>query len=112
MTALLATYLHPFPGREKEALELGMETAEFYGKLVAEGKCAQPEQLLSAATGKMFWFVKGQREDLVEIVQSDEGKKLNAKCMMLLEGYTFELVLADDEVDEVLMTYAGLLPTG
>jgi hypothetical protein len=112
MTALFATYLHPFPGREKEALELGMESAEFYGKLAAEGKCTPPEQFLSTATGKVYWFVKGQRDELRKMMESDEGKMLNVKCIMLLEGYTVELVLANEELEELFTTYAGLLPTG
>jgi len=111
MTALFVTYVRPHPGREQQALELGIEIAEFWGKLAADGKCTPPQQFLSAATGKVYWIVKGQREELQQVMHSDEGMRLNAKCMLLLEGYTIEMVLADEEVDEMFMTYAGLLPT-
>ena len=112
MTAMFATYLHAFPGREKEALELGMEIAEFYGKLAADGKCTAPEQFMSPGTGKSYWFVKGERGVLHDVMDSDEGKRLFIKSSLLLEGFTVELVLADEEVEEMFTAYAGMLPTG
>ena len=82
MTALFATHTHPFPGREKEALGLAVESAEFYRKLAAEGKCTQPEQFISNATGKAYWFVKGKRDELLAMMDSADAKRLHAKCML------------------------------
>ena len=94
------------PGREMKALEFAAESAEFWGKLAAEGKCTVPEQFISPATGRGYWFVKGDREVLLQLQDTDEVKALSVKGKALLQGYTWEFVLSEEEVDTFFANYA------
>ena len=107
MSALLVTYTGPIPGREKEALEFAVEVGEYWGKLAADGKCTLPEQFYSSATQTGYWIVKGDRDELMKVHDSPEGKGFYAKGMALLEGYTEELVMSDSEAEEFFANYGG-----
>lgn len=111
MTAVFVTYTGPIPGRESEALEFAVEVAEYWGKLAADGKCTVPEQFYSSATQKGYWIVKGDRDELMKVHDSPEGKAFYAKAMALLEDYTEELLMTDSEVEEFFTNYAGATAT-
>ncbi|HEX6246569.1 MAG TPA: hypothetical protein VFZ64_01745 [Nocardioidaceae bacterium] len=107
--ALMVTYEGAYPGREHKAFELGAEIDAFFGKMAAEGKCSAAQQFISPATGKGLWLVKGDRATIEEILDTEEAKLLDARCTVLLRHYTWELVLADEEVDAFLMRQAKAL---
>lgn len=107
--AILVTWGNPVPGREMKALEFGLEANEYWGKIAAEGKCTTPEQFISPATGHGYWIVKGEREVLFELMETDFSKKSFAKGAALLENYTTELVLTEDSVDEFLGSFASVI---
>lgn len=109
--ALLVTYGCPYPGREMKALELSAEVATFYGKSAAEGRCTEPVEFVSTGTGKGFWFVIGERDDLLAIEDTPEAKALQAKSLVALQSYTSEIVLAGDAVSEFYAKWAEALDT-
>jgi hypothetical protein len=107
--ALMVTWEGAYPGREQKAFELGAEIDAYFGKLAADGRCAAPEQFISPATGKGFWLLKGDRGAIEEILDTEEAQLLDARCTVMLRHYTWELVLADEEVDAYLMRQAEAL---
>ena len=109
--ALLVTWTAPFPGREMKALEFAVEANEYWGKLAAEGMCTVPEQFVSPGTGRGYWLVKGEREKLVELMVAETPLALSAKGVALLKDYTYELVLADDSVEQFFGNYAEAVTT-
>lgn len=104
--ALLVTWTAPFPGREMKALEFAVEANEYWGKLAAEGKCTVPEEFMSPGTGRGYWLVKGEHETLAELMTSEVPLALSAKGVALLKDYTYELILADDSVEQFFGNYA------
>lgn len=106
-SAMVVTFSTPFPGREKKALEFAIESAEFWGKKAADGKCTEPEMFLST-TGRSIWFVKGEREVLEEISYSDEGLALLAKGELYLADFTNEILMAGDTVDHYLGIFSSV----
>lgn len=104
--ALLVTWTAPFPGREMKALEFAVEANEYWGKIAAEGKCTPPEEFVSPGTGHGYWLVKGDRATLAELMQGEIPLALSAKGIALLQDYTYELVLAEDSVEQFFANYA------
>lgn len=104
--ALLVTWTAPFPGREMKALEFAVEANEYWGKLAAEGKCTTPEEFVSTGTGHGYWLVKGDRATLAELMEGEIPLALSAKGVALLQDYTYELVLAEDSVEQFFGNYA------
>lgn len=109
--ALVATWRDPKPGREQKALEYATEVADFWAKRAEEGRSSTPDMFLSPGTGHGIWFVKGDRSDLEEVMESPEGMLMLAKGDILLEDFTWEIQLADESVRAFFDEYAHALQT-
>ena len=59
--ALKISYTHPMVGRETEALEVFSDGLVMWGKLAADGKCAEPEVFHHLVGGGMPNHRLGQR---------------------------------------------------
>lgn len=106
--ALVGTWAHPVAGREKKALEFAVEVAEFWGARAAEGKCSPPEMLLSESGGAV-WFVKGDRDTLLAIHDTEEGRLLTMKSDLLLENFKLDVMYVDESAAEVMAIYGKAL---
>jgi hypothetical protein len=109
-TALVVTWTHPVPGREERALAYGAEVTEFWGKKAAEGICTEPEIFFSES-GRGLWFVKGDRDKLLHIGDTEEAKLLSLKGELLLENFTIEFFYADEDAADFMRRYASALNT-
>lgn len=105
--ALVITWKVPFPGREKQALELAAQADEYWGKLAADGKCTQPEWYFMP-DGWGMWMVKGERRVLEELVQSDESRRLLAKGTLLLAAYRWALADTADGAQRFMAVYSTI----
>jgi hypothetical protein len=110
-TALIVTWTHPFPGREEKALAFGAEVTDFWGKQAADGNCTEPAIFFSEKRGTGLWFVKGDRDTLLHISDTEEARLLSLKGELLLENFNIEFFYADEEADDFLRRYASALPS-
>lgn len=109
-TAIVVTWTHPFPGREEKALAYGAEVTDFWGKKAAEGICTEPEIFFSER-GTGFWFVKGDRDALLQIHDTDEARLLTFKGELLLENFSVDFFYADEAAADYMTRYASALTT-
>jgi len=102
--AFIVTWSRPFPGREKKALDYGVEVNEYWGKLAADGKCTPPEMFF-LPNGQGFWMVKGDREELYKLFWSDVSQTLLTKGEYLFGDFKHAIAVTGTAADEFLFRY-------
>lgn len=107
-TAMVVTWTHPVPGREEKALAYGAEVMEFWGTRASEGKCSQPEMFFSER-GTGLWMVRGDRDTLLQVHDTDEAQQLTLKGELLLEGFCLEFFYAGAAAADYMTRYASAL---
>ena len=107
-SAMAVTWSRPVPGREEKALAYGAEVMEFWGKRASEGKCSPPE-LFFSEHGTGLWLVKGDRDTLLQVHDSDEARLLTMKGELLLEGFSLDFLYAGDAAVDYMTRYATAL---
>jgi hypothetical protein len=108
--AMVVTFSQPVRGREEKALAYGAEVMEFWGKRASEAKCSPPE-LFFSEHGTGLWMVKGDRDTLLQIHDTDEARLLTLKGDLLLEGFSLDFVYAGDAAADYMTRYATALTT-
>lgn len=106
--AMVVTWTHPIAGRETKALEYGAEVQDYWGKRAAEGKCTEPE-LFFSERGAGLWMVKGDRDVLIQIHDTDEARMLTLKGGLLLEGFSVDFCYTGKAADDYLMQFGAAL---
>lgn len=107
-SAFVITWKVPIAGREQQALQLGAEADEYWGRLASEGKCSTPEWFFFP-NGTGMWMVKGERRDLEEAVEAEDGRRLLVKGMLLLQDWQYALTDTGSRAQRFMTDYAGEL---
>jgi hypothetical protein len=89
-SAIVFTYSRAHLGREGAAFEAFQDAMTFFGKLAADGKCLEPEVFLGPYA-KGIMVVKGERDVLWEITNSDDFKRFYLKTAYSVPDIGFEL---------------------
>ena len=105
--AMVATWTEPVPGREMKALEFGVDVTAFWTKQAEAGKCSAPEMLFSER-GSGMWIVKGDRDELLSIHDTEESQNLLARGQLLMSGFSIDFFTVDDASAAYLARYASL----
>jgi hypothetical protein len=90
-------------GREKLALDYGLEVKEYWTKLAAEGKCSPPE-LFFFSDGHGLWIVKGDIDSLWSIHVEEATQRLVTKGQLLLQDFAFDFVTAGKDAEAYMLT--------
>ena len=106
--AMVASWTHPFPGREEKALAYGAEVEQFWSAQAAEGRCTPPETFFSDA-GIGFWIVQGDRDELLRISDSEPARLLTMKGDLLVDSFRVEIYHAGEAAQEYLAQYGTAL---
>lgn len=106
-SAIVVTWNVPIHGREKEALDYGVEVNEHWGKLAADGKCSDPEMFFFS-DGHGEWMVKGNSDVLLKLFMSPENRRLTTKGSLLLDGFRYDFVRTGPASDAYMLEYAEL----
>jgi hypothetical protein len=106
-SALIVTWTRPTAGREKLALDYGMEVKDYWTKLAAEGKCSPPE-LYFFSNGHGLWMVKGDIDTLWSIHVEEATQRLVTKGRLLLEDFAFDFVTTGKDAEEYMLTTAAV----
>jgi hypothetical protein len=105
--AFVVRYTRPTPGREKLAIELGVEIDAYYRKAAADGKCTEPETFV-LPSGLSIWFVKGEESDLLELTETEQSKRFYAACALVLDGFSYDIALAGKQSLDFTELYAAV----
>ena len=108
--AFVGMWKVPFPGREQKALELGAESAEFWGKQAADGRCTTPEWLFFP-NGLRMWMVKGERDVLDRLVNSAEARRLLVRGNVLMQDWQYMFAETGSAVEQFLAEWAAEVAT-
>ena len=102
--AAIHTWSGMIPGREKEALDYGVEANAYWSKLAAEGKCSEPEMFFAGTRGT--WMVKGDPDTLRALYAREETQVLAAKGGFLLQDWDYVFAITGNAATEFLLRVA------
>jgi hypothetical protein len=105
--AMVVRWKHPYVGREKQALEYGVEVQEFWRQHAQAGRTGEPEMFF-CSSGTGMWMVRGDRSTLDEVWNSDASQRLLAKGTLLLEDFGWEVAIAGPSAEEYMGRYAAV----
>jgi hypothetical protein len=108
--AFIITWKVPFPGREKQALQLAADSEKYWGPMAEQGRCTKPEWYF-LPQGIGMWMVKGERKDLEELTESPESRHLLIRGGLLLEDWQFGLAQTGTGAEQYMAEYAKELET-
>ena len=108
--AMVATWTHPFPGREEKALTYAKEVNEYWTEQATKGRCTAPEIYFSDA-GIAFWLVRGEREQLLLLSETDQARLLMMKGELLLDSFRVEFYHAGEAALDYLEQFGKALIT-
>ena len=103
--ALVSTWDSPARGREQQALQVFMDSMEFWARQAEAGRCSEQEVLLSN-TGKGMSIVKGDSTALQEIIESDEWQELGSRVMVNVDGWELQIWGTGDQIQRAIETYS------
>jgi hypothetical protein len=99
-------WTRPIAGREKLALDYGVEVKQYWTRLAAEGKCSPPE-LFFFSNGHGLWMVKGDIDTLWSIHVEEATQRLLTKGQLLLQDFAFDFVTTGNDAGEYMLTVAA-----
>ena len=91
--ALMMSYTKPIPGREAKAMEVFADALTIYGKLAADGKCAEPEVFHHLVGGGMFLVKTETIASAHEILDMDEVRKMLDVAMFTVDDFNVEVMV-------------------
>ncbi|MEN8234867.1 MAG: hypothetical protein ABFR89_08090 [Actinomycetota bacterium] len=107
-TALKISYEHPMAGREAKAMEVFADALTIYGKLAAEGKCAEPEVFHHLVSGG-FFIVKCETVEIaVEILQMDDVRHMLDEAVFTVEGFDVEIMVTGEQLMSNMSLYTTI----
>lgn len=106
--ALMLSYTKPVPGREAKAMEVFADALTMYGKLAADGKCAEPEVFHHMVGGGMFIVKTEHLEAAHEILNMDDVRKMLEVALFAVEDFNVEIVVTGDKLMENMSLYTAV----
>lgn len=96
-------------GRERLALQVFQETAEYWAKQQQDGKIESFRPFLLRPHGgdlAGFWLIEGERSALDEIQSSDEFVRLISRAGAIVDNLGVTAAVTDEVLGSQLGTYA------
>lgn len=108
--AMIVTWQGTIAGREEKALSYAAEVMEFWGRRAGEGRSSQPE-IFMFEDGSGIWMVKGDRDALIAIHDTEEAQLLTVKGELLLEHFHLEFAYAGQSAAAQLALFGQAVKT-
>jgi hypothetical protein len=106
--ALKMSYERPMEGREAKAMDVFADALMLYGKLAAEGKCAEPE-VFHHLVGGGFFIVKCETaEAAVEILEMDEIRHMLDEAVFTVENFDVEIMVTGEQLMNTMSLYTAV----
>ena len=106
--ALMHSYTRPIPGREGKAMEVFADALTQYGKLAADGKCAEPEVFHHLVGGGTIIVRTESLEDAHEILAMDDIRKMLDVAMFTVDDFDVQLMVTGDQLMENMSLYTAI----
>ncbi len=106
--ALMISYNGPVPGREAKAMEVFADALTIYGKLAADGMCAEPEVFHHLVGGGMFIIKTETIEIAHEILAMDDVRKMLDMAMFTVDGFDVELMVTGERLMNNMSLYTAI----
>jgi hypothetical protein len=84
--ALVVQYDGVVPGREMQALDIGVRILKFWREASQVGGFTPPESLL-LHSGRTIWFVWGDETAIRRTMESEQGELLAGECHLVFAGF-------------------------
>ena len=106
--ALMLSYTRPVPGREAKAMEVFADALTKYGKLAADGHCAEPEVFHHLVGGGMFIIKTESVEKAHEILAMDDIRRLLEVATFTVEDFNVEVFVTGERLMENMSLYTSI----
>ena len=106
--ALKLSYGRPIAGREAKAMEVFADALTIYGKLAADGKCAEPEVFHHLVGGGMFIIRCEDIEAAVELLELDEVRHLFDEAVFTVEDFDVEIMVTGEQLMSNMSLYTAI----
>ncbi len=106
--ALMLSYTKPMPGREAKAMEVFADALTIYGKLAADGKCAEPEVFHHLVGGGMFLVKTETVEAAHEILAMDEVRRMLDVAMFTVADFSVEVMVTGEQLMNNMSLYTAI----
>jgi len=106
--ALVFSYGVPVPGREARALQNFADAQTFFGKLAADGKCAEPEIFHHGYGGGMMIIKAEGPEVLHKILMMDDARKTLSTASFTSTGFKYEMYNTGEFLMDSMALYSGV----
>jgi len=98
--ALAISYRRPIPGREAKALEVFTDALTLFGKLAADGVCAEPEVFNHLVGGGTMLVKTDTIEKAVEILEMEDVRRIIETAFLTVDEFDTKLMLTGEKVLE------------
>lgn len=106
--AIRIGYGLPLAGREAKAMEVFADAFTIFGKLAADGKCAEPEAFHHFAGGG-FMLVKTESVALAhELLELEDVAHLTDSAMFTVSDFELEVVVTGEKLMADMALYAAI----
>ena len=106
--ALMISYGLPIPGREVKALTNFADAQTTFGKLAADGKCAEPE-IFHHADGGGFMLLRAEEPEILhEILEMDEVRHAINTALYTSLDFHHEIMVTGDVLMERMAEYTSI----
>ncbi|MDJ0923447.1 MAG: hypothetical protein QNJ77_02705 [Acidimicrobiia bacterium] len=106
--ALMHSYTKPITGREAKAMEVFADALTLYGKLAADGRCAEPEVFHHFVGGGMFIVKTETLEIAHEILDMDDIRKMLDTAMFTVEDFKVEIMVTGEQLMNNMSLYTAI----
>lgn len=106
--ALMISYAMPIPGREAKAMEVFAEALTIYGKLAADGMCAEPEVFHHLVGGGMFIIKTESIEIAHEILARDDVREMLDTAIFTVADVNVELMVTGEQLMNNMALYTAI----
>ena len=106
--ALVIRYGLPVRGREAKALELFADAITIFGKLAADGYCAEPEVFLRRDGGGMMIVRTESTMKAHEMLEMIEVRTAIDTALYVVDDYGFEIVVSGERAMANMADYTTI----
>ena len=106
--ALKMSYERPIAGREAKAMDVFADALTIFGKLAADGKCAEPEVFHHLVGGGMFMIRCEDVETAVELLELDEMRHMLDEAVFTVEDFDVEIMVTGEQLMRNMSLYTAI----
>ena len=106
--ALKISYERPIAGREAKAMEVFADALTIYGKLAADGKCAEPEVFHHLVGGGMFIIKFETVETAIETLEMDDVRHMLDEAVFTVEDFDVEIMVTGEQLMSNMSLYTAI----